>query len=731
MSHTLVVHVSLHDARYHGVPDWPPSPARLFQSLVAAAAKADGLANEDSASLEWLEQLPSPIIAAPIARQTRGFVNYVPNNDLDSKGGDPARVSEIRVAKLIKPRLLESNVPIRYFWAFAADRTSQQFAERICSVAERLYQLGRGVDMAWAWGEVLEDPQARQQLNEHRGTVHHPSSSGSGATLACPEAGSLRSLIERYRAHCRRFTYVHTGTKIRQVFAQPPKPRFRLISYDDPPRTKLYDLVGELAPWPLVKASELVKRVRDASAKRLTDACPEMSVQVERVLIGRGATSAEGSTRVRIIPIPSIGNSYADRAIRRVLVRIPPGCPICAEDIDWAFSGSAPPVDGSRGEALLDLVPANDYGMLRHYGVPTGEGSRCWRTVTPAVLPEAPIPQRMDRQRRRDQRKGGNERAGELNRAASAVLQALRHANVRARVNDIRIQREPFDAKGARAEAFCTETRFAGERLWHVQIRFAERVPGPLIIGDGRYAGLGLMAPVRENPVTQGIFCFAIVDGLSDSALPLECASALRRAVMSCAQQVIGYRNRLPLFFTGHELNGAPARNGTHSHLAFAADLTRNRLLVIAPHVLERRLPKKDERRHLDSLHAALSSISGLRAGSCGRLRLEPAAIDPDSDPLLAPSQRWESVTHYVPTRYLKRVPSNEAVATDLLGELRRLKMPAPANVDTVEVQEGPRGGLQGRLRLRFATAVSGLVLIGRTRHFGGGLFSGVVGTEH
>ena len=315
----------------------------------------------------------------------------------------------------------------------------------------------------------------------------------------------------------------------------------------------------------------------------------------------------------------------------------------------------------------------------------------------------------------------------ELGCAASSVLQALRHAKIRVPVSGIQVQREPFDAKGARAEAFSTGTRFPRERLWHVEITFARRVPGPLIIGDGRYAGLGLMAPVRKEPDTEsGLFCFAIADGLSDLASSLDCTSALRRAVMSRVQQVIGYRNRLPLFFSGHEPNGAPSRHETHSHLAYAADLSRNRLLVIAPHVLERRFPTAHERTQLAVLDAALREFSDLRAGTSGRLRLEAATIDSETDPLLAPSLLWESVTDYVPTRHMKRVPPSEALATDLRGELRKLKMPAPITLDTIAIQEGPRGGLRGRVRIGFATAVPGLVLLGRNRHFGGGLLSSV-----
>ena len=725
MPRTLVVHVNLHDASYHGVPDWPPSPARLFQALVAGAATHNGLLAEDCAALEWLECLPPPTIAAPTAKQTRGFFTYVPNNDLDSKGGDPARVSEIRTPKLIKPRLLDSQTPIRYFWDFEENPMANQCAARICYVAERLYQLGRGVDMAWACGEVLEGKQAGEQLSDHRGTVHYPHVSSGGATLACPEIGSLESLIRRHQAHCKRFVDAPADTKFRQVFVQPPKPRFRQIGYDNPPTTKLYDLVGTLAPWPLVKASELVTRIRDVAVKRLVRACPQLKDQVERVLIGRGTTHLDGEDRVRIIPMPSIGSPHADRAIRRVSVRIPAGCPIRPDDIDWALSGLAPEANPGSGEVLLDLVSAADHRMLRHYGFNGGENERCWRTVTPAALPEDPTAQRIERPRGRGQQRAGSDRVSELRRATSGVLRALRHANITTRASSIRVQREPFDAKGARAEVFCVGTRFARERLWHVEISFIERVSGPMIIGDGRYAGLGLMAPVCGEPDTEGgLICFSIVDGLNDSASSLDCASSLRRAVMSRVQQLVGYRNRLPLFFSGHEPNGAPARNETHSHLAYAADLSRNRLLVIAPHVLERRPPTDYERAQITVLNAALKGFADLRAGASGRLGLEAVGVDPHSDPLLASSQLWETVTEYIPTRHAKRVSSSDSLAIDVRRELRRLKMPDPVELEVVEMHVGPRGGLRGRLRLRFATAVPGLLLLGRTRHFGGGLFS-------
>src|ERR1700730_2586610 len=105
MDRVLLLSVRFHDGRYHGAGDWPPSPARLFQAMVAGAARGHRLSNGDKSALGWLEMLGAPVIAAPMVRDGQGFTNYVPNNDLDAVGGDPGRVGEIRAPKLIKPRL--------------------------------------------------------------------------------------------------------------------------------------------------------------------------------------------------------------------------------------------------------------------------------------------------------------------------------------------------------------------------------------------------------------------------------------------------------------------------------------------------------------------------------------------------------------------------------------------------------------------------------------------------
>ena len=67
MPHALVIRVHLHDGRYHGAGDWPPSPARLFQAMVAAAGLNGQLAAVRD-SLKWFEELSAEELAASGAR---------------------------------------------------------------------------------------------------------------------------------------------------------------------------------------------------------------------------------------------------------------------------------------------------------------------------------------------------------------------------------------------------------------------------------------------------------------------------------------------------------------------------------------------------------------------------------------------------------------------------------------------------------------------------------------
>lgn len=722
MARALLIHVRLHDGRYHGEPDWPPSSARLFQALLAGCARSGGISDAARLALHWLETLEPAVIAVPTARLGQRLTSYVPNNDLDAVGGDPARIGDLRVAKTIRPRLFDARIPLHYVWQLDGSEQSESNARHMLRIADTLYQLGRGVDMAWAWGEVIDEADAARLLVEYPGTVHRPCDSGRGEALACPQPGSLDSLIARHAAQSAR--WIPGSAKGKLAFAQPPRPRFRQVAYDSPPMHFAFDLEG--SPWPLDQCAALVELARNQAAERLVDKLPAMKAQIERALIGRGAIEADKAARVQVMALPSIGHSHADRSIRRLLVRVPPNCVIARDSIEWAFSGLALQIDAETGEILLSLVTADDEGMLRHYGVGDAMLARSWRTVTPLVIPWPQARRAMPADRRLDSA-GGLQRVASQAVVAEAVQQALRHAGISAGADIKRIQHEPFEANGERAEVFAHGARFAKERLWHVEVEFKDAVAGPVVVGDGRYLGLGLMRPLAGAERATGVYCFGIEAGLSAAATEVECVRALRRATMARVQEALGRRVVLPKFFTGHEPDGAPSRDADHSHLAFAIDPRRARLFVVAPHRLQGRQPKPDERAALKTLDIALQGLSDLRAGASGHLRLAVAVIDAETDPLFRPARVWESVTDYYPTRHVKRMTQAEALVADVTAEIARRGLAQPGNIEVLELRSGPRGGVAGRLRLRFGVAVSGPLLLGRTRHMGGGLFAAVL----
>ncbi len=720
MTRYLTIHVCAHEGRYHGDGDDPPSPFRLFQALVAGVGISGPLDEPTRRALAWLEGLPdAPIIAAPRTVRGQSVSMFMPNNDLDAKGGDVRLIGEIRLAtKVWRPRLFDARVPWVYAWPFAD--TDEALASAICALSERLYQLGRGVDMAWAWGEILDESTLEERLAKYDGVVRRPSA-GDGLLLACPHAGSLESLERRYRAT--RFRH-EAG---RRVFVQPPKPSYRQLAYESPPARHVFELRSTTdserrVAWPLTGASSLVVAAREAVRERLSKAMPTRTDEIERYLVGRrsdGSNAAPPESRVRLIPIPSIGMHYADRGIRRLVVEIPAACPLGSDDVRWALSG-VELFDSETGEVKDVLLSATaDDDMLRHYGV--GAGARVFRSVTPVALPEDAKRRRIEPTRRAAEAKRGLERVVEVASASGAVIQALRHAGVSAPVDTIRVQREPFDAAGARVEPFADGTRFEKERLWHVEIAFGAQVEGPLMIGDGRFLGLGLMAPAAD--IVPGMHAFSIVDGLDGKPDPLDVARSLRRAVMARVQAVIGEREQLVPFFSGHEQDGAPLRRIRSSHLAFAFEPHSRLLLVLAPHVVERRSPTDQERKSLRTLDVALQGFRELRAGHAGRLTLSPRRTgDGGDDAILGRSRVWESITTYVVTRHATGVGAAEALAADARAECRRLGLPEP-KVESCNVRGMPGIGLTGDVRLTFGQRVLGPILLGRSRYFGGGLF--------
>ena len=726
MAQALLIAVRLHDGRYHGSGDWPPAPGRLFQALIAGVARGADLPDKAREALDWLERLAPPAIAAPRSVQGQTRRAYVPNNDLDAelrkrdtKILDRA-VAAIRVPKTLRPMLFDAAMPILYCWPLTGSGNGH--AAGICAMANDLYCLGLGIDMAWAEAVILDAREAEARLYGHGGVVYRPSERGaSSVELPCPQPGTRRSLTDRFDATRSRFRSGGTNRKPVNVFAQPPKPRLVKVAYEAPPHRFVFALGsgeagGGFAPRPLREAAALVKEARDRAVGKLHDGAPGLSGEIERQLVGRGATDADKAARVQIVPIPSVGHQHADMEIRRLAIHVPQSCRLRPDDVVWAFAQAS--WTDLDGVVVCELQRAEDEDTM--VGRYLRKGRR-WRSVTPLALPAAQRG-RTASGRRGGAAKGGGDRAEEEMRAVGAVVQALRHAGIRAKPAEVRVQREPFQHRGERAEAFAAGTRFARQALWHTELVFAEPVAGPLLLGDGRYLGLGLLRP--EEPLS-GILAFSILEGLSDAADAASIVRAARRAMMARVQVRLPPGEMLPTYVSGHEDSGSPARSGMHRHIFIVADPARRRLLFIAPSQRQRGMGWNNVARDHHLVERALEGMDVLRAGRAGRLLLEPVALDAETDPLFASARVWESATDYHVARHRRRLPDEEALAEDIRTELGRFGWPMPQSVEVLTAQRGPRSGLSGRVRITFATAQAGPIIVGRTAHKGGGLFAG------
>jgi CRISPR-associated protein Csb2 len=719
----------------------------LFQAITAGALSGRWAIEDRQASesaLRWLEQLGLPkIILAPQAEGLSPYRIAVPNNQADrhlaalKKGAYLDRLlARDKELKVVWPRTVRRAALI-YAWEIA--ETSRDEAEATRAVVRRLVVLGTGLDHAVADIRIAPSPPAATN-----GVI-------AWRSAASPCKGTLDSLIGLHKAKLERLKSGSLGENLPPIRYRPAQPLARNNAHlvfalrtpvNDAPRPTEPEATAVLAhAIRLSLADRLMKPLRECP-ERAPGTSPE---EIERLVIGRGASASDTARRLCVLPLPSIGHEHADGLLRRVLVSVPAGFPLRPESIRRALNNCEIHVELSPSRALdvrLALVDDDDVRERRMLARFLGR-ARVWRSVSPILLPG-----RVARRRVSDRATDEAQlRREEKRRRDEGILfeRALKHAGV-GTITGFRLRREPFGPHQPRADANWRLPTSSNDsrRVWlsgrprlHVEITFPTPVSGPLVIGDGRWLGLGLMAPVREEP--PAVHLFSIDPREAPVIAEREAVTqALRNAVMARVDEEWrgsrrGRRNEpLPLFFTGHELDGKPACSGHHEHLFFLADDIDgdgriDRLAVVAPHLADRTVTYSPERRsdmqdHLHVLERALIDFTLLRAGRVGAPHLAHISEPDDNDPLFGRARIWVSHTSYRPTRHPKGRDINQAVTDDLVNECARRGLPRP-RVEIIQSKLGRRGGLAIRARLHFKIAISGPLVLGRGSHFGAGLF--------
>src|SRR5262245_13194087 len=132
MNSYLCLSIHFLDGTFHGRRDgdaleWPPSPLRLFQALVAASAARWGKRHQlDYArpALKWLEEEMPPVIVAPESAAGAAYRLSVPNNAMDivgrawsrgnTSGTGDANPATHRAMKAVHPTWLVGGDAVHY-----------------------------------------------------------------------------------------------------------------------------------------------------------------------------------------------------------------------------------------------------------------------------------------------------------------------------------------------------------------------------------------------------------------------------------------------------------------------------------------------------------------------------------------------------------------------------------------------------------------------------------------
>ena len=725
----LVITVRFLNGKYHGHQDrftdhdgWPPSPARLFQALVSGAAVGKNISDGTRHVLLWLEQLEAPRILAPVIHRGKVVKYFVPNNDLDFVNGDPNRISEIRVSKRECKGYFDETIPLSYIWPVENLGDKKKEIRELC---QHLYQLGRGFDFAWADSTTIEDDETIDELiSNYEGQLWVP---GGEGIVPCPTRGSFASLSSRFKENLSRMQISARKNQRITRFINPPKPKFRQIGYNFSYQPLVLEIRNRhsFEAQSLRSVYQLVSKIKELANANLSKALPDSARLIGRVIVGQGASEIDKDSRVFVIPIPSIGMKFTDPSIRRFMVSYPNNCPIRYDDLEWGFTGLEINNPSMETTSLVRTTKTEDYSMLKRYSRP----ARIFQSITAVATPTA--------QRKRispsiRDAKSGTERNKEEVTAIFAVRQALRHAKIRTEVDSIKVQREPFHRKGVRAEDFAVGTRFSKHCMWHVEIKFRKVHRGPLIIGDGRYAGLGLLVPMGN---CEDIWSFSLSESTKFSPTKFkDVVFALRRALMSRSSAL--KNGRVDPLFSGHGQNSLTSATREHLHVFISIyreivdNVLRTRIVIVPPwSVFHRKFGEKhsthdisNQRRHFDNV---VTSLSYVTMGKLGRLTLpQPTTVEID-DPLVKMSTKWKSESRFLATHHLpKNSKLKKFLKKNIILECKRRNIPTPESVEILDAYVGPKGGNPScNAVVNFKIAIAGPIILGRDSHSGGGLF--------
>lgn len=534
--------------------EWPPEPARLFSALVATWAEGEPREPQgeaELAALEWLEQQPPPeILASSLDRAgARDVVTvFVPVNDVSAvlpPDREKLAAAEAALAAATEParraKAEKELQKLQQKWAVETAKAiaaPARFGEHDGALGARLLPDRRTrqprtfpcatpahPSFGFVWPEDAPAPvrAALARLMSRLVRLGHSSSQVRGALAGAAEIEELATKVARYLpdadAGDRVIRWVGAGQtqRLRRAFDQHREttPRVmpaRFVRY----RSGATRARPEEAPRSMF-GSDLIVLARTAGPRLPITSVAGLARQVRRALMSfadqpvhevisghRPDGAASEVPHMAVVPLPVVTGPHADGALIGLALVLPRA--LDAEARAAVMRALARFEEEHRTEDAMDAprlpIHLGDAGTLELQRDAWGEDrritlrpatwigpSRRWASATPIALDRNPGDLHdADLGRRR----------AAFQEATAAVIAAVQRIGLPApiEVDVLRSCVLPGTAKPLHYPRFPIARHRPQRVLVHARLLFEAPVLGPVLIGAGRYHGLGLCLPV-------------------------------------------------------------------------------------------------------------------------------------------------------------------------------------------------------------------------------------------
>jgi CRISPR-associated protein Csb2 len=528
--------------------EWPPHPARLFSALVDAWASGEPGSGEGEAermALVWLERQAPPSIAASgtdeVGHRSEASV-FVPVNDISIvRDPDAARTKLEAAEAAMRGGDAKAAKDVEKLRKKLADETAKALAAPAKFSASDLV----------AADKLLPEHRTRQARMFPSVTPHDP------IVTFCwsgdPEA-ALRAALARLASRLTRLGHSSSLVVARLVDA-PAAPRYvpdadgelilRAVGAGQMDRLiaahhRHQGVESRVLPCAFVRYREGAEAAAGALASSVFDdewivfarrsgpRLPSTSTvgvahQLRRALFAGGKTPmsaalsghredgspAEGA-HLAVVPLPDVGGPHPHGAILGVALVIPRGLADAdratlmraigelerrrREELGEQAEPEAPTLRlllGSAGELELERVVWGEHQNLGLRALTWCRPSRTWGTATPIALDRNPGDLHHEHAAKRERAfvmatELVAEAVGRIGLPSPIGIDVLRSCVVPGTAKPNQFPRYPISASKPQRV------------LVHARLVFEEPVRGPMLLGAGRYLGLGLCRPLDE-----------------------------------------------------------------------------------------------------------------------------------------------------------------------------------------------------------------------------------------